>query len=96
MEASAKQKSKKFDQSEFKKVLKYYKASKTDESTDDGDQLAYCHLTGWHPTFYVMATHLVPESLQSEEVSYLFGWGKLCYLISETVRLHIECRSSYK
>lgn len=66
------QEKEKFDQSNFKKeVLKYYDAIR-----DDGD--IYCPLTGaWHPEDLVKTAHIVPKSLESEELSYLFGVGDL-------------------
>lgn len=74
MSASAKQKKRKFEQSKFKAaVFDYYNASKT---TETNQKLAYCHLTGWHPDGVVKAAHIVPKSLNSEEVSYLFGVGQ--------------------
>ncbi len=52
-------------------VVGFYNASKLYAGTTQ--RLTYCHLTGWHPEQDAEAAHIVPESLQSEELSYLFG-----------------------
>ncbi|OXV09941.1 hypothetical protein Egran_02296 [Elaphomyces granulatus] len=66
MAASGKQRKGSFKQSNFRKaVLNFYNAADNDS--------AYCHLTGWWQSKDVRAAHLVPKSLTSEEVSYLFG-----------------------
>jgi hypothetical protein len=72
MSASGKQKkAKKFDQSAYSKaVLSFYGAVR---STDSGDVEKYCHLTGWLPEKQVKCAHLVPKSLESDELAYLFG-----------------------
>ena len=77
MAASGKQKKKRFDQSHFKSdVVQFFKASKIVNADEDPQVLLYCHLSGWHPEKSVKAAHIVPESLQSEEISYLFGVGE--------------------
>jgi hypothetical protein len=72
MSATGKQKKgKSFDQSAFSKaVLSYYGAVRRldAESTEK-----YCHLLGWLPEDDVKCAHLVPKSLESEELAYLFG-----------------------
>lgn len=70
MSTTAKQKMKK---SKFKReVLEYYHASKM----INNKKHAWCHLLGWHDAEFIKAAHIVPKSLQSEEVSYLFGVGE--------------------
>jgi hypothetical protein len=88
--SASKQKSSTFNQSAFKKaVLQFYGASRP--SSDDsraGEE--FCHLSGWHEVKYkydkdggkekmspVRAAHLVPKSLQSEELAYTFGAGAI-------------------
>lgn len=39
--------------------------------------ITYCYLTGWHTSKLVEAAYLVPESLDSDEVSYIFGVEEL-------------------
>lgn len=74
MLATGKQKKRRFGQSKFKKdVLSYYNASRT----ENGYEETYCHLLHtWLPAKTVESAHLVPKSLQSEELSYLFGVGE--------------------
>ena len=70
MGASAKQRKSKFDQKAFRTdVMEYYGAQH--------GEAAYCHLTGWHYSKAVKAAHLVPKSLNGDEVSYIFGVGEL-------------------
>lgn len=67
---SAKQRKSKFDQKAFRTdVMEYYGAQH--------GEAAYCHLTGWHYSKAVKAAHLVPKSLNGDEVSYIFGVGEL-------------------
>lgn len=75
MSATGKQKKSRFNQSRFKKaVVNYYQASRT---TEVGNEEVYCHLLqSWLPAKLVKCSHLVPKSLQSEELSYLFGVGE--------------------
>jgi hypothetical protein len=70
--ASSKQrKGKPFDQRAFSKaVLSFYGA---EWHTDAGPVEKFCHLTGWQPGIYVKCVHLVPKSLESDELAYLFG-----------------------
>jgi len=72
MSASSKQrKGKRFDQSAYSKaVLSFYGAVR---HTDDGSVEKYCHLTGWLAEKQVKCAHLVPKSLESDELAYLFG-----------------------
>ncbi|KAG0645443.1 hypothetical protein D0Z07_8664 [Hyphodiscus hymeniophilus] len=72
MSASGKQrKGRKFDQTVYSKaVLSFYSAVRT---TDNGYVEKYCHLTGWLPDKAVKCAHLVPKSLESDELAYLFG-----------------------
>jgi uncharacterized protein YdcH (DUF465 family) len=72
MSASSKQrKGKSFDQSAYSKaVLSFYNAI---HHIDAGHVEKYCHLTGWHPDNQVKCAHLVPKSLESDELAYLFG-----------------------
>ena len=77
MSASAKQKKTKFDQSKFKRdVLSYYNAF----CNLNGMPSAYCHVTGWHDITNVKAAHLVPKSLHSDELEFLFGVRELVLL----------------
>jgi hypothetical protein len=72
MSASSKQgKGKPFDQHAFSKtVLSFYGAERL---TDARSVEKFCHLTGWQPGNYVKCAHLVPKSLESEQLAYLFG-----------------------
>ena len=72
MSASSKQrKGKKFDQSAYSKaVLSFYSAVR---HTGSGLVEKYCHLTGWQSEKLVKCAHLVPKSLESDELAYLFG-----------------------
>jgi hypothetical protein len=72
MSASSKQRGRKsFDQSAYSKaVLLFYGAVRY---TDAGNVEKYCHLTGWLPEKHVKCAHLVPKSLESDELAYLFG-----------------------
>lgn len=72
MAATCRQKKgKAFDQKGFAQgVLEYYGAKR---SRDGGGSEKYCHLTGWHDAEYVKCAHIVPKSLESDELAYLFG-----------------------
>jgi hypothetical protein len=60
------------------KVLEYYDGSR---KTEDSQTEQYCMLTGWygaitrksHKETPVKAAHLVPRSLEGEDLNYLFG-----------------------
>jgi hypothetical protein len=72
MSASGKQKKgKPFDQRTFSKaVLSFYGAVRRPY----GEPVQkYCHLTGGQPDNLVKCAHLVPKSLESDELAYLFG-----------------------
>ena len=73
MAATADQKKKKSNQHKFRTaVIKYYGAAAS--SINEGDKdIVWCHLTGYFPKEYVKAAHIVPKSLESSELSYLFG-----------------------
>lgn len=87
MGASAKQRKSKFDQKAFRTdVMEYYGAQ-------DGDA-AYCHLTGWHYSKAVKAAHLVPKSLNGDEVSYIFGVGELVLSDPRNGKKHLFSLSS--
>lgn len=71
MGASAKQKKASHSQQHFRaSCFKYYEV---DHPTNPEE--AWCHLTGWHPKDTVTAAHIVPKSLQSDELAYFFGAG---------------------
>ncbi|CAG8939214.1 unnamed protein product [Penicillium salamii] len=54
-----------FNASNFKRdVAQYYDIPK---------DMGYCHLTGFWDATEVKAAHLVPKSLHSDEIAYLFG-----------------------
>lgn len=77
MTATAKQKKKNYNQSAFKKgVIAFYGAEQDSENDGDIDSL-WCHLTGWQALADVKAAHIVPKSLESNELSYLFGAGEV-------------------
>ncbi|KFY68859.1 hypothetical protein V496_00742 [Pseudogymnoascus sp. VKM F-4515 (FW-2607)] len=66
-----KKKDKPFDQKAFARaVLAYYGAKREDVP---GTIEKYCHLTGWSGEKLVKCAHIVPKSLESDELSYLFG-----------------------
>jgi hypothetical protein len=69
--SSKQRKGKSFDQSVYSKaVLSFYGAVRY---TDSGQVEKYCHLTGWLPEKQVKCVYLVPKSLESDELAYLFG-----------------------
>ncbi|KIN00030.1 hypothetical protein OIDMADRAFT_55918 [Oidiodendron maius Zn] len=72
MSASRKQRrGRSFDQSAYSKaVLSFYGAERC---TSSGYREKYCHLTGWHAAQLVKCAHIVPKSLESDELAYLFG-----------------------
>ena len=88
MGASAKQrKSSKFDQKAFRTdVMEYYGAQHGDAT--------YCHLTGWHYSKAVKAAHLVPKSLNGDEVPYIFGVGELVLSDPRNGKKHLFSLSS--
>lgn len=63
------------------RMIKYYQAGKNDPlyaACHYRSDMAYCMATGlWFWSFHVRATHIVPKSLESEELSYLFGAGEV-------------------
>ena len=72
MLATVTQPKSKFDVKQFRKdVEKYYDAVQLSEGTKE----AWCCLTGWNMSDDTKAAYLVPKSLQSGELSYLFGVG---------------------
>ena len=72
MSASGKQRrGRSFNQSAYSKaVLSFYGAERC---TSSGDRENYCHLTGWQSAKLVKCAHIVPKSLESDELAYLFG-----------------------
>jgi hypothetical protein len=67
---STQPKCKRFDRRAFSRdVLEYYGAKKEIRGMD----MKYCHLTGWQDLSTVKCAHLVPKSLESDELFYLFG-----------------------
>ncbi|RFU27637.1 hypothetical protein B7463_g8718, partial [Scytalidium lignicola] len=61
----------KFNQSEYAKaVLSYYNVERR---LGPGYIRRYCHVTGWYLDKEVKCAHLVPKSLESDELAYLFG-----------------------
>ena len=77
MAATAKLKKKRYNQSAFKKgVIIFYGAERDSENDGEIDSL-WCHLTGWQALADVKAAHIVPKSLESNELSYLFGAGEV-------------------
>jgi hypothetical protein len=72
MSTTGKQKKgKKYDQTAYSKaVLSFYGAVRR---TDSGIVEKYCHLTEWQHQELVKCAHLVPKSLESDELAYLFG-----------------------
>jgi hypothetical protein len=53
-----------------KAVLSFYGAIR---HRNTGFVEKYCHLTGWLPEKQVKCAHLVPKSLESDELAYIFG-----------------------
>jgi hypothetical protein len=76
MTASSRQKKSKFDQASFRRsVEEFYGAVKYGEK---GEKLAvHCAVTGWQEPSLVKAAHIVPKSLKSDELAYLFGVGEI-------------------
>ena len=76
MNAYAEQKENISDRMNFEEnALSYYDATKSivDKETGTARRKSYCHLTGWHKEKLVKAAHIVPKSLESDEIAYLFG-----------------------
>ncbi|RMJ23805.1 hypothetical protein PHISP_05326 [Aspergillus sp. HF37] len=72
--AASKQKSRRFDQSQFRKdVIKYLNA----DADPEGSGRVWCHLSGWLPKQRVKAAHLVPKCLRGDELTFLFGVGEV-------------------
>jgi hypothetical protein len=71
MSATAKQgKKKPYDQCAFgKSVLSFYSATRGD---GEGHE-KYCHVLGWFNAKDVRCAHIVPKSLESDELGYLYG-----------------------
>ncbi|MCJ1464996.1 hypothetical protein MMC07_003611 [Pseudocyphellaria aurata] len=69
--SKAEQNLKKHTQAKFKGELeRYYAAART----NDGDKSVFCAVTkAWWDAKLIKAAHLVPKSLQSEELAYMFG-----------------------
>lgn len=70
MAATGKPKKSNLNQSKFRKAVEEYYGHDKSES-----QGMCCPLTGWSPSGDLRAAHIVPKSLSSEELSYLFGVG---------------------
>lgn len=81
MAASSKKKKKKYNRSTFKKAVIAFYGAKCDSLHDGEIDSLWCHLTVWQPLRDVKAAHVVPKSLESNELSYLFGAGEV--LLSE-------------
>ena len=63
----------KFNQGAFRKGLEnYYDAT---QITEDGEKQVWCVVTGWHESSQVRAAHIIPKSLSSGELEYLYGSG---------------------
>lgn len=72
--STAKPKKKKFNQQQFRAAVGARYASS--RATKIGSTELYCHvIQGWFSNKEVKAAHLVPKSLRSEELAYLFGVG---------------------
>ena len=77
MVVTAKQRKKELNMNAFKRrVVAFYGADTVPES-DVGSGALWCHLTGWQAARHVKAAHIVPKSLESSELSYLFGAGEV-------------------
>ena len=75
MGACGKVKKSKFDQTRFRSdALERYNAKSRNEET--GEELAWCHLIGWCGAKRVKAAHIVPKTLESDSLAYLFGVGE--------------------
>lgn len=76
MNPYAEQKEHIYDRMNFEEnALSYYDATKSivDNESGTARRKSYCHLTGWHKEKLVKAAHIVPKSLESDEIAYLFG-----------------------
>lgn len=62
-------------QTEFKKMIcDYLHASKMDQ----GEEYVWCHVTAqWYLASETKTAHIVPKSLDGDEVAYLFGVGAI-------------------
>lgn len=55
-------------------LIRYYQV----QEIEQGQKWCYCVATGrWWQSKDVKATHIVPKSLESEELAYMFGAGEL-------------------
>lgn len=66
-----KKKGKAFDQKGFSRAVIAYYGAKREENP--GSPEKYCHVTGWSGASLVKCAHIVPKSLESDELAYLFG-----------------------
>ena len=73
MAATAKPGKKRYNQSAFKKRVIAFCGAERDSENDGDIGSIWCHLTGWQTLEDVKAAHIVPKSLESSELSYLFG-----------------------
>lgn len=68
---------KKHRQEDFRRAVEsYYDVVHVEKEVTQEIRTVYCIVSRqWHPSKDMKAAHLVPKSLQSEELSYLFGAG---------------------
>ena len=66
---------KKFNQSKFRKDVQAFYDVRKVHHNDDGDDYVevWCFVTGWREESEVTAAHIVPKSLKSQDLNYLFG-----------------------
>ena len=75
--ASAKHKRKSCSRAIFKRDMIFFYGAERDSLNDGEIDLVWCHLTGWQAFSSVKTAHTVPKSLESNELSYLFGAGEV-------------------
>jgi hypothetical protein len=64
----------KFDKSRFRRQVKqFYGSSQEIRSGKTSENQSFCVIFGWLPQGSTSAAHLVPKSLNSGELEYLFG-----------------------
>ncbi len=75
--AASRQKNSNFNQTAFKEsVYAYYDAAIPPEKNPEIQRKVWCPISGWNPEDTMKAAHLVPKSLESTELSHLFGVGE--------------------
>lgn len=73
-----------YDQLDFQKAVDDYYGS-------EHRSFSWCHLTGWVHRYMIKATHLVPEALSGDEISFFFGDKEVDVSFPANGLLFVEC-----